>query len=147
MYRPADDRGHVSRTELLEQICSLLGGRVAEKLTQDDICTGASNDLERATEIAQKMVMKYGMSEKLGSVVYGKDNNEVFLGRDLGHSKTYSDKVAAEIDSEVKSIVDEQLIHAEKLLTEHMNKLHEIAKYLFENEKMDSDTFKKVMAE
>ena len=146
MYRPADDRGHTTKTELTEQICSLLGGRVAEKLTQDDITTGASNDIQRATEIAQKMVMKYGMSEKLGPIVYGKDHDEVFLGRDLGTTQTYSDEIASEIDEEVKSIVEGQFEHAQKILTEHMNKLHEIAKYLFENEKMDADCFKAAMA-
>lgn len=145
MYRPADDQSHVSRTNLLEQICSLLGGRVAEKLTQDDICTGASNDIQRATEIAQKMVMKYGMSEKLGPIVYGREHEEVFLGRDLGSSPTYSDKVAAEIDAEVQNIIETQFKHAESILTEHMPKLHEVAKYLFEHEKMDADTFKQVM--
>ena len=146
MYRPADDRGHTTKTELTEQICSLLGGRVAEKLTQDDITTGASNDIQRATDIAQKMVMKYGMSEKLGPIVYGKDHDEVFLGRDLGTTQTYSDEIASEIDEEVKSIVEGQFEHAQKILTEHMNKLHEIAKYLFENEKMDADCFKAAMA-
>ena len=146
MYRPADDRGHTTKTELTEQICSLLGGRVAEKLTQDDVTTGASNDIQRATEIAQKMVMKYGMSEKLGPIVYGKDHDEVFLGRDLGTTQTYSDEIASEIDEEVKSIVEGQFEHAQKILTEHMNKLHEIAKYLFENEKMDADCFKAAMA-
>ena len=146
MYRPADDRGHTTKTELTEQICSLLGGRVAEKLTQDDITTGASNDIQRATEIAQKMVMKYGMSEKLGPIVYDKDHDEVFLGRDLGTTQTYSDEIASEIDEEVKSIVEGQFEHAQKILTEHMNKLHEIAKYLFENEKMDADCFKAAMA-
>ena len=146
MYRPSDDRGHTTKTELVEQICSLLGGRVAEKLTQEDITTGASNDIQRATEIAQKMVMKYGMSDKLGPIVYGKDHDEVFLGRDLGSAKTYSDEIAAEIDEEVKSIVEGQFAHAENILTEHMNKLHQIAKYLFENEKMDADQFKTAMA-
>ena len=146
MYRPSDDRGHTTKTELVEQICSLLGGRVAEKLTQEDITTGASNDIQRATEIAQKMVMKYGMSDKLGPIVYGKDHDEVFLGRDLGSAKTYSDEIAAEIDEEVKSIVEGQFAHAENILTEHMNKLHQIAKYLFEHEKMDADQFKTAMA-
>ncbi len=145
MYRPADDRGHVSKTELEEQICSLLGGRVAEKLTQNDICTGASNDIERATEIAQKMVMKYGMSEKLGPIVYGNAHEEVFLGRDLNTTPTYSDKIATEIDAEINRIIDEAYKKAEDILTENMMKLHEVAKYLFENEKMDAETFKTVM--
>ena len=145
MYRPADDRGHVAKTELEEQICSLLGGRVAEKLTQNDICTGASNDIERATEIAQKMVMKYGMSEKLGPIVYGNAHEEVFLGRDLNTTPTYSDKIATEIDAEINRIIDEAYKKAEGILTENMMKLHEVAKYLFENEKMDAETFKTVM--
>ncbi|MBR2152771.1 MAG: ATP-dependent zinc metalloprotease FtsH [Clostridia bacterium] len=145
MYRPADDRGHVSKTELEEQICSLLGGRVAEKITQSDICTGASNDIERATEIAQKMVMKYGMSEKLGPIVYGNAHEEVFLGRDLNTTPTYSDKIATEIDAEINRIIDEAYKKAEGILTENMMKLHEVAKYLFENEKMDAETFKTVM--
>lgn len=145
MYRPADDQGHTSRQQLKEQICSLLGGRVAEELTQSDICTGASNDLQRATEMAQKMVMKYGMSEKLGPVVYGKHQEEVFLGRDFNSTPTYSDRVAAEIDAEIKALVEGEYAHAKQILTDHMDKLHEIAKYLFENEKMDADTFRKAM--
>jgi len=145
MYRPADDRGHVSKTELEEQICSLLGGRVAEKITQSDICTGASNDIQRATEIAQKMVMKYGMSEKLGPIVYGNAHEEVFLGRDLNTTPTYSDKIATEIDAEINRIIDEAFKKAEGILNENIMKLHEVAKYLFENEKMDAETFKTVM--
>ncbi len=145
MYRPADDQGHTSRQQLKEQICSLLGGRVAEELTQSDICTGASNDLQRATEMAQKMIMKYGMSEKLGPVVYGKHQEEVFLGRDFNSTPTYSDRVAAEIDAEIKALVEGEYAHAKQILTDHMDKLHEIAKYLFENEKMDADTFRAAM--
>ncbi len=147
MYRPADDQGHTSRQQLKEQICSLLGGRVAEELTQSDICTGASNDLQRATEMAQKMIMKYGMSEKLGPVVYGKHQEEVFLGRDFNSTPTYSDRVAAEIDAEIKALVEGEYAHAKQILTDHMEKLHEIAKYLFENEKMDADTFRAAMAD
>ena len=145
MYRPADDQAHVSRTQLKEQICSLLAGRVAEALTQSDICTGASNDIQRATEIAQKMVMKYGMSDNLGPILYGKHNEEVFLGRDFGSTKTYSDQVAAAIDAEIRAIVDGEYQHAREILEAHMDKLHEIAKYLFENEKMDADTFRAAM--
>jgi cell division protease FtsH len=147
MYRPADDQSHVSRQQLKEQICSLLGGRVAEALTQSDICTGASNDLQRATELAQKMIMKYGMSEKLGPIVYGKHQEEVFLGRDFNSTQTYSDKIAAEIDAEIRALVEGQYKHAEEILTAHMDKLHEIAKYLFEHEKMDADTFRQAMGE
>ena len=147
MYRPADDQGHTSRQQLKEQICSLLGGRVAEELTQSDICTGASNDLQRATEMAQKMIMKDGMSEKLGPVVYGKHQEEVFLGRDFNSAPTYSDRVAAEIDAEIRALVEGEYAHAKQILTDHMEKLHEIAKYLFENEKMDADTFRAAMAQ
>ncbi len=147
MYRPADDQGHTSRGQMKEQICSLLGGRVAEELTQSDICTGASNDLQRATEMAQKMIMKYGMSDKLGPVVYGKHQEEVFLGRDFNSTPTYSDRVAAEIDAEIRALVEGEYAHAKQILTDHMDKLHEIAKYLFENEKMDADTFRAAMAE
>ena len=147
MYRPADDQSHVSRIQLKEQICSLLAGRVAEALTQNDICTGASNDIERATEIAQKMVMKYGMSDKLGPIMYGKHHEEVFLGRDFNTTQTYSDQVAATIDAEIRNIIDGEYDHAKQILTDHMDKLHEIAKYLFENEKMDADTFRAAMEE
>ncbi len=145
MYRPADDQSHVSKTQLKEQICSLLAGRVAEELTQKDICTGASNDIERATEIAQKMVMKYGMSDNLGPILYGNHHEEVFLGRDFNSTPTYSDEIAAAIDKEIKSIVEQEYNKAKQILTDHMNKLHEIAKYLFENEKMDADAFRAAM--
>lgn len=147
MYRPTDDQSHVSRIQLKEQICSLLAGRVAEALTQNDICTGASNDIQRATEIAQKMVMKYGMSEKLGPILYGKHHEEVFLGRDFNSTQTYSDQVAAAIDEEIRAIVEGEYEHAKQILSEHMDKLHQIAKYLFENEKMDADTFRAAMEE
>ena len=126
---------------------SFLAGRVAEALTQNDICTGASNDIQRATEIAQKMVMKYGMSEKLGPILYGKHHEEVFLGRDFNSTQTYSDQVAAAIDAEIRSIVEGEYEHAKQILSDHMDKLHEIAKYLFENEKMDADTFRAAMEE
>ncbi len=145
MYRPADDQSHVSRIQLKEQICSLLAGRVAEALTQNDICTGASNDIQRATEIAQKMVMKYGMSEKLGPILYGKHHEEVFLGRDFNSTQTYSDQVAAAIDEEIRAIVEGEYEHAKQILSDHMDKLHQIAKYLFENEKMDADSFRSAM--
>ena len=147
MYRPTDDQSHVSRIQLKEQICSLLAGRVAEALTQNDICTGASNDIQRATEIAQKMVMKYGMSEKLGPILYGKHHEEVFLGRDFNSTQTYSDQVAASIDGEIRAIVEGEYEHAKQILSEHMDKLHQIAKYLFVNEKMDADTFRAAMEE
>lgn len=145
MYRPSDNQTHITRTELKEQLCSLLGGRVAEKITQDDICTGASNDIQRATDIAHKMVTKYGMSEELGPIVFGNDHDEVFLGRDFNSTPSYSDEVAARIDEEVKRIIDEAYTRCESILKTHIDKLHEVARILFENEKIDADEFKNIM--
>jgi cell division protease FtsH len=131
---------------MLEDIQVLLGGRVAEALTLDDISTGASNDIERATEIARKMVTKYGMSDKLGPIVYGSsDANEVFLGRDFGHTRNYSEEVAAKIDNEVYRILSDGYAKTEKTLTDHMDKLREVAERLLVDEKMDGDTFKAIM--
>ncbi len=145
MYLPTDEKGHTSRNQILEQICSLLGGRAAEQLTQDDICTGASNDIQRATELARKMVTRFGMSEKLGLVVYGDDNNEVFLGRDFSSTPNYSEKTAATIDDEIESVVMKQYEKALELLKGAMPKLHEVAKILFENEKISGDDFRAIM--
>lgn len=147
MYLPTDEKGHMSRNTMLEQICSLLGGRAAEQLTQKDICTGASNDIERATELAKKMVTKYGMSEKLGLVTYGNDNNEVFLGRDFSSTPNYSEKIAAIIDEETEAIVMTQYKKALEILEAHMLKLHTVAKKLFEEEKIDGEEFRRIMAE
>ena len=145
MYLPEDEKGHTSRNQILEQICSLLGGRAAEQLTQDDVCTGASNDIERATDLARKMVTKFGMSDKLGLVTYGHDNNEVFLGRDFSSTPNYSEKTAAAIDDEIESVVMAQYKKALKLLEENMSKLHEVAKCLFDNEKISGDDFRDIM--
>ncbi len=145
MYVPTDDKMHMSRNRMLEDICSLLGGRAAEELTQDDICTGASNDIERATELARKMVTKFGMSEKLGLVSYGTGNDEVFLGRDFSATPNYSDKVAALIDEEVESIITTQYNNAKSILNKHMDKLHYVAKELFLNEKIDGEAFIAIM--
>ena len=145
MYLPEEDKGHVSRNQMLEQICSLLGGRAAEQLTQDDICTGASNDIERATDLARKMITRFGMSEKLGLVTYGNDNNEVFLGRDFSSTPNYSEKTAAAIDDEIESVVMTQYKKAIEIIKSAMPKLHEVAKQLFENEKMSGEEFIKIM--
>ena len=107
MYRPTEDKSFMSRTEMIENIVSLLGGRVSEKLVLDDISTGASNDIERATKIARNMVTKYGMSERVGTITLGQNQEEVFLGRDFAQSKEYSEETAAIIDEEVKRIIDE----------------------------------------
>ena len=145
MYLPTDEKGHTSKKQMLEQICSLLGGRAAEQLTQDDVCTGASNDIERATDLARKMVTKFGMSDRLGLVAYGDDNNEVFLGRDFTSTPNYSEKTAAVIDEEIESVVMTQYAKAIELLKNAMPKLHEVAKILFENEKISGEEFRRIM--
>ena len=147
MYLPTDEKGHTSRNQILEQICSLLGGRAAEQLTQDDVCTGASNDIQRATDLARKMVTRFGMSDKLGLVVYGDDNNEVFLGRDFSSTPNYSEKTAATIDDEIETVVMKQYEKALELLKGAMPKLHEVAKILFENEKISGEDFRAIMEE
>ena len=146
MSLPQTDRSYKAKKEMLEDIEVLLGGRVAEALVLDDISTGASNDIERATETARKMVTKYGMSDRLGPIVFGaSDSNEVFLGRDFGHQRNYSEEVAAKIDEEIDAIINSSYKQTEKKLTEHMDKLHAVAQYLFQNEKMDGEQFKAIM--
>ena len=147
MYRPAEDKSFRSKTEMEESIVSLLGGRVAEKLILDDISTGASNDIERATAISRAMVTKYGMSEKLGTITFGADQEEVFLGRDLAHAKEYSEETASIIDEEVKKIVDAGYEKAINILSEHVDKLHAVAKILLEKEKIDGEEFDKIFGE
>ena len=147
MYIPTDEKSHVSRNSMLEDICSLLGGRAAEQLTQDDICTGASNDIQRATELARKMITKYGMSEKLGLVTYGTDNDSVFLGRDFSSTPNYSEKIAAMIDEEIETIVMTQYNKALEILQNNMPKLHDVAKVLFNEEKIDGERFVSIMEE
>ncbi len=145
MYLPTEEKGHTSKNQMLEQICSLLGGRAAEQLTQNDVCTGASNDIERATDLARKMVTKFGMSDKLGLVTYGHDNNEVFLGRDFSSTPNYSEKTAAVIDEEIEAVVMKQYSKALELLNNAMPKLHEVAKVLFEKEKISGEDFRAIM--
>ena len=147
MYLPVDEKGHTSKNQMLEQICSLLGGRAAEQLTQNDVCTGASNDIERATDLARKMVTKFGMSDKLGLVTYGHDDNEVFLGRDFSSTPNYSEKTAAVIDEEIESVVMTQYKKALELLNGAMPKLHEVAKILFDKEKISGEDFRAIMEE
>ena len=145
MYIPTDDNQHVTRSKMTEDICSLLGGRAAEALTQEDICTGASNDIQRATELARNMVTKYGFSEKIGPIALGNTHEEVFLGRDFGSSQNYSEKISAIIDEEIESIVTTQYNKALSLLKEHMKELTRVAQILFSEEKIDGEAFKKVM--
>ena len=147
MYKPNEDKSYASKLEMEDHIVSLLGGRVAEKLVLNDISTGASNDIERASKIARNMVMRYGMSDKLGPITFGIDQEEVFLGRDFGREKNYSEKVAAEIDEEVKNIVTTAYDKAEELLKENIDKLHKTANLLLEKEKIDADEFDAIFEE
>ncbi len=145
MSLPSEDKMYNTYQEMKEEIVVLLGGRVAESLIFKDVSTGASNDIERATDIARSMITKYGMSEKLGPVAFGENSNEVFIGRDMGHVKNYSEKVAAEIDEEIYKIVKEGYDKVTQILTEHMDKLHEVAKILLEKEKLSGEEFAEIM--
>ena len=145
MSLPEKDKSFVSKGEMFEEIIVLLGGRVAEKIILDDISTGASNDLERATATARNMVTRYGFSDNLGPVVYGRGEHEGFLGRDYSSAPSYSENVAAEIDNEIRSIVEDAFEKAETILTQHIDKLHLIAKYLMKNEKIDGKNFEALM--
>ena len=147
MYRPTEDKSFMSKTEMEENIVSLLGGRVAEKLILNDISTGASNDIERASKIARDMVTKYGMSEKVGSIMFGSGQEEVFLGRDFTQSKNYSEETAAIIDEETKRIIDEAYNKAVQILSDHIDKLHSVAAVLLEKEKIDSEEFEAIFNE
>ena len=144
MYRPTEDKNFMSRTEMVESIISLLGGRVAEKLVLDDVSTGASNDIERATAIARNMVTKYGMCERIGTITLGSSQEEVFLGRDLATHKEYSEETASLIDEEVKSIIDFAYRKAEEILKTNMNKLTAVANVLLEKEKIDGEEFDEI---
>ncbi len=144
---PTEDKNSVYKNEMLESISQLLGGRVAEKLVLKDISTGASNDIQRATEIARKMVMQYGMSDTLGPILFGTDHDEVFLGKDFSTARNYSEKIASEIDDEIHSIITSCYKKAEQILTDNMDKLHFIAEYLVGREIMDGDQFEAVFAE
>lgn len=144
MYRPTEDKSFMSKTEMEENIVSLLGGRVAEKLILDDISTGASNDIERASKIARDMVTKYGMSERIGSIMFGSGQEEVFLGRDFAQSKNYSEETAGIIDEETKKIIDAGYNRAVQILSDNIDKLHAVAKVLLEKEKIDSEEFEAI---
>ncbi len=145
MSLPEQDKSYVSKTEMKESIITLLGGRAAEQIILDDISTGASNDLQRATKVARSMVTKYGFSEKLGPIVYGTDEDEVFLGRDYNSQKSYSEGVASEIDSEMRDIIHTAYNTAISLLTEHIDQLHAVAQYLIKHEKVTGEQFDAIM--
>ena len=146
MYLPEKDRSYVTKGEMFEDIVSSLGGRVAEQLILDDISTGASNDLQQATNIARQMITKYGFSERLGPVVYGTSQEETFLGRDIGQGKGYSETTAAEIDGEMRDIIDEAYETCRRTLTEHIDQLHALAQALMEREKLNEQEFNTIMA-
>ena len=145
MQLPQEDRSYKLRGEMQEEIEVLLGGRMAESLVLEDISTGASNDLERATDMARSMVTKYGMSERLGPIVFGSSNDEVFLGRDFGHTRNYSEEIAGRIDEEINSIIENGYQASRRKLSDHLNQLHEVAKYLIENEKLSGEEFARLM--
>ncbi len=147
LYRPDEDSSFTSKTEMIDKIISLMGGRVAEKLIGDDISTGPSSDISRASDIARGMVTRYGMSEKLGPVVYGKDNDQVFLGMDYNHTKNYSDSYATQIDDEIKNIVIDCERKCREILEEHKDKLVLVAETLIDKEKIHKDLFLKLMDE
>ena len=147
MYRPTEDKNFMSKSEMEETIVSLLGGRAAEKLILDDISTGASNDIERATKIARNMVTKYGMSDRIGTITLGSGQEEVFLGRDFAQAKEYSEETAGIIDEEVKRIIDTGYRMATEILKANVDKLHKVAGVLLEKEKIDGDEFEEIFAE
>ena len=145
MYRPTEDKSFMSKSEMEENIVSLLGGRVAEQLVLGDISTGASNDIERATKIARSMVTKYGMSDVVGAIMFGSGQEEVFLGRDFTQHKDISEQTAAVIDAEVKNIIDTAYQRAVDILNQNMEKLHNVANVLIEKEKIDGEEFEEIM--
>lgn len=145
MHLPEKDNSHVTKNRMEESIVVLLGGRAAEKLILDDITTGASNDIERATSVARDMVTRYGFSEKLGPILYGSENDEVFLGRDYGHGKNYSENVASEIDAEIRELIETGYEKAKDILTVHGDLLEICAQYLIKHEKIDGPVFYKLM--
>ena len=147
MYQPTEDKSFMSRTEMIEQIISLLGGRASEELMLDDISTGASNDIERATKIANAMVTKYGISTRLGTITLGSDQQEVFLGRDLAQEKTYSEATAGMIDEEMKKIIDACYLKAKEILRANEDKLNAVAGVLLEKEKITGSEFEKIFAD
>ena len=144
MHLPKEDTAYTSKSKLKDEMVGLLGGRVAEQLIMGDISTGAKNDIDRASSIARAMVMEYGMSEKVGTISYGSDHNEVFLGRDLGNGRNFSEEIGALLDSEVKALIDNAYKNAEQLLKENINKLHAVAKALLEKEKLEGAEFAEI---
>lgn len=144
---PQEDRSYLSKKELEERIAVCLGGRVAEQIVLGDISTGASSDIQRASAIARSMVTKYGMSDTLGTIHYGSDSDEIFIGRSMAQTRSYSEQVAGQIDQEIKSIVDRAYRRCEEILRENYRELELTAQYLLEHETMDAQTFEKVFTQ
>lgn len=142
---PTEDRYFATRSELMDKICYALGGRVAEKLVLNEISTGAQNDLERVTAMARKMIMEYGMSDRLGPLTFGRKHDQVFLGRDLGRERDFSEEIASAIDRETRNMVDECFRRTEELLTKHIDKLHAVAQAVLEKETLDADEFIRIV--
>lgn len=145
LYTPEQDKTHMLKSRMLDDIVSLLGGRVAEQIIFNDISTGASNDIQRATETARNMITKYGMSEKLGPIAFGSDNDEVFLGKNYTHTRNYSETVAAAIDEEVEKIINSAYKRTETILKEHIDQLHIVSEALIKLEKIDKEQFESLM--
>jgi len=145
-YLPEQDRYYMTKSKMEAQLVTLLGGRAAEALVLKDISTGAQNDIERATKLARQMVTHYGMSEKLGPMTYGTDDEEIFVGRDFGRTRNYSEEVAAAIDREMRSLIDKAYSKAEQLLRENIDKLHKVAEALLEKETLDAKEFEEIFA-
>ena len=144
MYKSDEDKSFISKTEMEEKLIALLGGRAAEKIVLDDISTGASNDIERATGIARSMVTKYGMSDRIGALMLGSNQEQVFLGRDIAQGREYSEETAAIIDEETKRIVDTGYNRAKQILSDNIDKLHQVAGILLEKEKIEADEFEAI---
>ena len=143
-YLPEEDRYYMTKGQMEDELVSLLGGRVAEALVLKDISTGAQNDIERATKLARRMVTHYGMSDKLGPMTYGTDEEEVFVGRDFGRTRNYSEQVAAAIDKEMRGLIDKAYSKAEQLLKDNINTLHRVAEALLERETLDGKEFEEI---
>ena len=144
---PTEDKAYLSKKELEERIAVCLGGRVAEELVLRDVSTGASSDIQKASELARAMVTKYGMSEKLGAIAYGSESDEIFLGRSMAQARTYSEEVAAQIDQEVKNIIEQAHARCRDILTQHRHELDITARYLLDHETMDAQTFDHVVTQ
>jgi len=142
--RPQEDKSYHTKSQLIEEIIIALGGRAAEEITMDEISTGASSDLKKVNQIARNMVTKYGMSEKLGNMIFGNENEEVFLGRDYGHTSNYSDEIAGIIDSEIKHIIDSAYAKTLSILRENIDKLNRLANVLLEKEKVEGAEFESI---